>query len=83
MSLLAKSLRLLFLDPWDMHITEFPLQHGFMMKAFYCQKNSSALRNFLGCSDEDFDKICEIIEQSHMHFIQMISDFLLQFNAIA
>ena len=66
-----------------MHITEFPLQHGFLMKCFYCQNSQEKIQNFLGCSDDDFEQIMKIITSSHTHFIQMITDFLLQFNAIA
>lgn len=67
--------------PWDMHITDFPLEHGFLMKGFECSRSKKVnIPNTLGISDAEFKNICEVITQSHRHFLQMITDFFVQFN---
>jgi len=67
------------LDPWEMHLTEFPLEHGFLLKALYCLRWKMTMKNELGCSDEAFIRLRDLLRNGHKHYMKIIFDFFAEF----
>ena len=62
-----------------MRALEFPLEHGHILTGFKCAKKA-VIVNDVGCTDDELKYIVNLIIQSHVTHVQMIEDYICQFN---
>ena len=62
-----------------MRALEFPLEHGHILTGFKCAKKT-VIVNDVGCTDDELKYIVNLIIQSHVTHIQLIEDYICQFN---